>query len=476
MEKKILISGIFNVIHPGHLRLIRYARNLGSKLIVAIESDRLAGKNAHVSQNLRIEAVQSISLVDESFIFEDSIQKVIEIIKPDYVVKGKEYEKVYNPEQESVNKYGGELVFSSGETIFSSIDLINKEYKTNNKNIILLPEEYMSRHKIKKDNLVEIIEKFSTLNICVIGDVIVDEYITCDPLGMSQEDPTIVVTPVDTKKFIGGAGIVSAHAAAMGANVSFFTVTGSDESRDLVESYLKKFKVNAKLYADNTRLTTLKKRYRAKGKTLLRVSHLNQNTITIEMQNKIIIDINKIINKIDLLVFSDFNYGCLPQSLVDKLTEMCKQNNVVLAADSQSSSQFGDISRFKNMDLITPTEREARISTRNKEDGLIVMAEELMNNSKTKHLLLKLGEEGLIVHTKDKRKYEWNTDKLNALNLSPKDVAGAGDSMLITSAMALSTGSNIWEAACLGSIAAAVQVSRVGNSPITKEEIIKEIK
>jgi bifunctional ADP-heptose synthase (sugar kinase/adenylyltransferase) len=57
------------------------------------------------------------------------------------------------------------------------------------------------------------------------------------------------------------------------------------------------------------------------------------------------------------------------------------------------------------------------------------------------------------------------------LNLAPRDVAGAGDSMLIAAGMSLAVGANIWEAACLGSIAAAIQVGRVGNVPITIREM-----
>ena len=127
------------------------------------------------------------------------------------------------------------------------------------------------------------------------------------------------------------------------------------------------------------------------------------------------------------------------------------------------------------MHLITPTETEARISTRNKEDGLIIMADKLKNISDPKSIFLKLGENGLLIHTSIDNQTEWQTDKINALNSLPKDVAGAGDSLLITSAMSMACGSSIWEAACLGSLAAAVQVGRLGNIPITKEEIISEI-
>jgi bifunctional ADP-heptose synthase (sugar kinase/adenylyltransferase) len=147
-----------------------------------------------------------------------------------------------------------------------------------------------------------------------------------------------------------------------------------------------------------------------------------------------------------------------------------------MAADSQSSSQIGDIARFRRMHLITPTEREARLSMKNREDGLVVLAEKLRVQTDAKNLLLKMGEEGLLIHaSSEDRQSEWMTDRVDALNSNAKDVAGAGDSLLITGAMALALGANIWEAALLGSLAAAVQVGRVGNTPLQAHELLEEI-
>jgi bifunctional ADP-heptose synthase (sugar kinase/adenylyltransferase) len=72
-------------------------------------------------------------------------------------------------------------------------------------------------------------------------------------------------------------------------------------------------------------------------------------------------------------------------------------------------------------------------------------------------------------------KDELLTDNINALGNIVKDVSGAGDSMLICSSMALAVGASVWQSAYLGSLAAAVQVSRVGNVPIKKDEILKEL-
>jgi bifunctional ADP-heptose synthase (sugar kinase/adenylyltransferase) len=181
------------------------------------------------------------------------------------------------------------------------------------------------------------------------------------------------------------------------------------------------------------------------------------------------------IQGVDLLVFSDFNYGCLPQPVVDKVTAMAKARRVMVAADSQSSSQMGNIGRFRGMDLLTPTEHEARLSTRNGEAGLVVLAEELRQQSSARNVLLKMGEEGLLIHAGNGAGNQWLTDRIAALNAAPRDVAGAGDSLLITGALTLASGGNIWEAACLGSLAAAVQVGRIGNTPLRTEDLLREL-
>jgi rfaE bifunctional protein kinase chain/domain len=475
MSKLVFISGNFNVLHPGHIRLIKFAKEFSGKLVIGVYCDRIAAKNAHVNERLRLESVKSIGIVDEAFLIENSLECTLEKLKPDFVIKGKEYEQKYNEEVEIINKYGGKLIFSSGEVNFSSVDLIRKEISSDSYKTIVKPLDYFKRNNIKLENLQNTIKKFESLKICVIGDLIVDEYINCEPLGMSQEDPTIVVSPLDTSKFIGGAGIVAAHAAGLGATVEFISVAGIDAAGSYAKETLSNFNVSSTLIIDETRPTTLKQRFRSKGKTLLRVSHLHQASVSLEIQEKIFEIINEKIGIIDLIVFSDFNYGVLPQKLVDRITNLALVNKVPLVADSQSSSQIGDIGRFKNMNLITPTEREARIATRNQEDGLIVLSEKLKKITNAKNILLKLGEDGVLVDSSNDLTDEWHTDQVGALNLSPKDVAGAGDSMLITSALSLVVGANIWESAFLGSLAAAIQVSRIGNKPLQTYELLDEL-
>ena len=473
-NKIVFVSGDFNIVHPGHLRLLRFAAECGDFLVVGIYGDSIS-KDAFIAEKLRLENFESISWSNFTFILREPPEIFIEHLQPDIVVKGKEHERQFNPEQEAVKQYGGKLLFGSGDISFSSLDLLQREFLEFNRSTIVKPDDFPQRHSFTMANLTTTVAEFKTLKVCVLGDTIIDEYITCEPLGMSQEDPTIVVTPVLEQKFIGGAGIVASHAAMLGAEVKFFSVVGKDNTATFAKKQLESNGVQVYLYEDDSRSTTLKQRFQAHSKTLLRVSHLRQHAISKDIQTKIFSDFKSILDDTQVVIFSDFNYGCLPQNLVDEIIAECTQKNVMMVADSQCSSQVGDISRFKGMTLVTPTEREARLSVRDFESGLVVLAEALRCQSQSKHVIMTLDSEGLLIHANVSTTNQWHTDRLPAFNSAPKDLAGAGDSLLITAAMSLALRRDIWQTAYLGSIAAACQVGRLGNIPLTPNDLLKEI-
>jgi rfaE bifunctional protein kinase chain/domain len=472
-KRIVFVSGDFNTIHPGHLRLLRFAAECGDYLVVGVTDNNSDG--ILVPEELRLEGMRSISYVDYSFIMRAPLEDIIKMLEPSIVVKGREHETHLNPEQDAVDSYGGKLLFSSGEMRFSSVDLLRREMLESNLSSIVRPKEFPERHGFSMADLRDVMEKFKGFRVTVLGDLIVDEYISCDPLGMSQEDPTLVVTPIQQKMFLGGAAIVAAHAHSLGAEVNYFSVSGKDSSAEFAREKLGEWGVTAELFEDDSRPTTLKQRFRANGKTLLRVSHLRQHDINQQIIRKFLSTVKTALSKSDLLIFSDFNYGCLPQSLVEGISDICRQKNILMVADSQSSSQIGDVSRFKDMMLLTPTEREARLAVRDFNSGLVVLAEKLREKACAKNIILTLGAEGVISHAASTNNDKWLTDRLPALNTAPKDSAGAGDSLLACSSMAMAVGTDIWKSMYLGSIAAACQVSRVGNIPLSPQDVSLEL-
>lgn len=471
-QRIAFVSGNFNILHPGHLRLLKFASEVADFVVVGLRPDTTNGVT--VAGAMRLESIRALSLVYEAVLLDGSVSDFISLLKPDIVVKGKEFERRQNPEAEAIAAYGGKLIFSSGEMQFASMELLRNEYSNSLFSTIQKPREFPARHRFHMADLRTLLDAISGMRVAVIGDVIIDDYITCDPLGMSQEDPTIVVTPIETKTFVGGAGVVASHAQALGATTSFFTVFGRDEAATYAAEQLSDRGVEVNGFVDETRPTTRKQRFRAHGKTLLRVNHLRQHAVSDEIMRSIIERMEMALRATDLLMFSDFNYGCLPQALVEAICELATKNGVVVAADSQASSQVSDISRFSGMTLVTPTEREARLAMQDTASGLAVLAEDLRTKAAAKNVIITLGGDGMLVHGRGEDG-NYLTDRLPAFNQAPKDVAGAGDSLFTATSMALCSGADIWRSAYLGGVAAACQVSRVGNSPLRAADIKAEI-
>ena len=468
-QGKALVSGKFQVIHPGHIRLFKLAYELSQELVVAL--DVLGLDEDDISW--RVQALQNINFVGRVITYENNIEAALAKERPDMVVKGSEFAHVVNAEEALLSQWGGRLIFSSGDSFFSESDMILSKSEGNLRSMPALPEEFMQRHRISIDRLLDLLKSFERKKVCVIGDLIIDEFINCHPLGMSQEEPTIVVTPIDKKRFLGGAGIVAAHCASLGADTTLMTVRGDDEVGEWSVEMCSEYGFDMFSLMDSTRPTTHKQRFRSGSQTLLKLTHLRQESISSELEVELIEKCKAVVQASDVVIFSDFSYGVLTAKVISEVLKLSKKGKVFVAADSQSSSQMGDLSRFLSCDLITSTEREARLELRDENSGLVILAEKLRSSLDAKSLLLKLGGDGLIIHGKNESGELVITDQVPALNDSFIDTSGAGDSLLSVAALCLASGATIYEAALLGSVVAAIQVGRLGNVPVTKSQVIK---
>ena len=468
------VSGKFNVIHPGHIRLFRFAREISDYLVVGIFRDG-SSNDLVIEEEERLEGVTSNTWVDAAFILREDLTSTIKNLRPDIVVKGTEHETGDNPELAAVEEYGGVVHFASGNTSFSSLELLRSEIGTSHDGLVKHADRYLSRHNISLGQLHSTIKKMSEIRTLVIGDLIVDRYIDCEPIGMSSEDPSMVVSPLLTQTFVGGAGIVAAHSASLGGEAHFISVCGDDEEAKYARNNLEKSKVKASCIADLSRPTTSKTRYRADGRTMLRVNNLRDHEISNHITEQVLELTFDLLSEIDLLILSDFSYGVFTNELIVKVITASREKNIIIVADSQSSSQFGDIGRFTDVTLITPTEREARLAVKDKHGGLVKVAEEVQSLVNSRDVVLTLGSEGIFLRTKSPELDMWQDDRIPALNRDPKDVAGAGDAFLVGSALATAIGVPIWEAAYIGSMAAACQVGRVGNIPLSVKELTDQL-
>ncbi|TMN39607.1 ADP-heptose synthase [Pseudoalteromonas piscicida] len=476
-HKTVLVIGNFDLLHPGHVRLLKFARECGDQLLVAVNKDCQMKIKSRVPEQHRLEMIQSLECVDEAFLTSDEPTELIARLKPAAVVKGKEYENRDNPELKSLSAYGGKLIFGSGEFETSAQNFVKRDKKRVLNLDYTEAAQYAKRHNISASSLSKVFKTMRTARVLVIGEIIVDEYVQGTAVGLSQEDPTIVITPNRKDTFLGGAAITAGHIKALGAeHVVLASVLGEDQTANYTRSQIANYQVEPLFFSDQSRPTPLKTRYRASNKTLLRVNQVRQHKISQELQAQIYQAIESQLNQIDLLVFSDFNYGLLPQPLVEKIAAACHLRGIRLVADSQTSSQVGDIARYCNMDLLTPTEREVRVSLNNPDDGLVILAQKLTEVSQPKNLVITLAEEGILIHKPNHTFDDWENDRLPALNTNAVDPAGAGDCFLAASSLALVAGANIWQACYLGSLAAACQVASLGNTPLSCQLLEQAVK
>ena len=111
----VLISGNFNVIHAGHIRLFALAKQLGKRLIVGVYSDRSAGGGVFIDESFRVEALRTSGWADQVILIETPLEAFIRELRPDIVVKGREFEHQDNVEAAVLAEYGGQLIFGSSE-------------------------------------------------------------------------------------------------------------------------------------------------------------------------------------------------------------------------------------------------------------------------------------------------------------------------------------------------------------------------
>src|SRR5215470_17238595 len=292
-QKVIMCHGVFDVVHPGHVRHLLYAKSKADILVASLTADRHITKGIyrpHIQQDLRAVNLAAFEMVD--FVVIDTNEKPLEniaIIQPDYFAKGFEYGATGIPaktaeEQQVVQSYGGELIFTPGDIVYSSSAFLKMEapdVRYANLQVV------MERSGIDFDMLREALDKVRGHRVHVVGDTIVDSYTHCAMIGGQTKTPTMSVAFERKVDFVGGAGIVAKHLIAAGADVTFSTVLGNDELKDFVIDDLTEAGVKLNAIIDETRPTVNKNAIVVGGYRLLKVDKLDNRSISDDVLSKL---------------------------------------------------------------------------------------------------------------------------------------------------------------------------------------------
>ncbi len=477
-KRVIMCHGVFDVVHPGHVRHLIYAKSKADLLVVSITADRHITKGTHrphVPQDLRAVNLAAFEMVD--FVVIDKNEKPlanIKFIEPDYFAKGFEYTATGMPsktteEAEIIQSYGGEIIFTPGDIVYSSSNLINlapPAIKLEKLQII------MERNGITFDILRNALQKMVGRRVHVVGDTIVDSYTHCAMIGGQTKTPTMSVLFERRENFVGGAGIVAKHMKAAGADVLFSTVLGDDADKDFVLADLREFGIKMNAVIDKSRPTVNKDAIVVGGYRLLKVDTLDNRSIS----DQILAEITGVISsdKAEAVVFSDFRHGIFNRRTIPEFIGALP-SNVVKVADSQVASRWGNIVDFKGFDLITPNEREARFALGDQDSGVRPLASLLYDAAQCRLLILKLGERGVLACRNADHESLDSFFVIDSFVERLIDAVGAGDALLAYATLALLAVKNDTVATILGTIAAACECEYDGNIPITSQDVLKKI-
>jgi rfaE bifunctional protein kinase chain/domain len=477
-EKVIMCHGVFDVVHPGHVRHLLYAKSKAKYLICSLTADEHISKGTyrpHVPQDLRAANLAALEMVD--FVVIDTNDNPLEnlkIIKPDYFAKGFEYTSKGLPpktqeEAKVVEAYGGEMIFTPGDIVYSSSALINLDRPTIQYEKLQL---VMEQNSITFDDLRATLGAMVGHKVHVVGDTIVDSYSQCAMIGGQTKTPTMSVLFERKEDFSGGAAIVAKHLCAAGAKVTFTTVLGNDDYKNLVLEDLEQTGVSTNAIIDSTRPTVNKNAFVVGGYRLLKVDTIDNRSISEQILKEMTSAVSQI--PTDAVVYSDFRHGIFNRRTIPTFIEALPKN-VYTVADSQVASRWGNVTEFQGFDLITPNEREVRFALADQDSGIRPIASQVYDKAACKLLMMKLGERGMLVcrgpdHGSSDSFYVIDTFVDNLV-----DAVGAGDALLAYATIAMLVSKNDCHASILGAIAAACECEHHGNVPIIPNAMHQKI-
>ena len=482
-KKIVHCHGVFDLIHPGHIRHLASAKKNGDILVVTVTADRYVKKGPGrpiFNQNLRTEVLSCLEQIDYVAVIDsESAVPAIKKIKPDFYVKGPDYRnrkkiealpRKLADEEKAVKAVGGKLIFSVDDIIFSSSRLINQYldvYPAKTKHYL----ETLGR-KYPPDAIMEKLLTLKRLKVLVIGDAIIDQYVYCLPLGKSSKEPIMVHRHTAEESFLGGALAAANHLSALVSEVEILSVLGSKNSyENFIAKNLKK-EVKSQFYFWEERETIVKRRYldAFTKQKLFQISYLGDEDIPAAIEEKILSFLKKNISNYDFVVVYDFGHGLFTPKIVKFLC--AKAPFLALNVQANSANYgFNIITKYSRADYVCIDEQEIRLATHKKHEDLRKLIRKIYKKMKCSRMIVTRGPYGSDGYFKSQ-------GFLNSPALTDKivDRVGAGDALFAITAPCVAGGLENDLTAFVGNVAGALQIQTVGNrKPVEFPEMVKFI-
>ena len=319
--------------------------------------------------------------------------------------------------------------------------------------------------QLTRDRVVHFIHRMKSSRVVVVGDIMLDRYLTGDTERLSPEAPVPVVTVRERKAALGGAANVAANVAAMGAKCLLVGALGDDGDGAAIRQELAVARLEDRYVVTIAgRPTTSKTRIIARSQQIVRIDEEVDTLVEGADLNRLIAAAREALADADALLLEDYNKGALPPGLILAVMEVAKRRGIPVVVDPKYRQFF----EYAGATVFKPNRRELESAL-----GAAVDLQngnalpEVLSRLKVDNLLVTLGADGMVLVTKD-----GSLTQIPSIARQIYDVSGAGDTVTAWLGTALAAGASVREAAQLANYAAGVEVGKPGVATVSPEEVL----
>lgn len=478
----VLCHGCFDIVHPGHIRYLEFAGTQGDILVVSITADAAVEKGnerPYIPQELRAENLAVLELVDYVLVDQNpTATSLIRALRPDVYVKGQEYATSNDPrflaERQEVESYGGRVIFSSGDVVFSSSRLGDAVVQGNG-----LAEQRLrlacKRHDIDHARLAVFLNRMRDRRVLVFGDSFVQRYVLCDATDIAGESPMMSLTELSRKDYLGGAAAAAMQAAALGAEVLFVTGLGDDVLSQWAMRTLVEAGVEVRALRPRPDLS-VKTRFLVDEHKLFKIDRTAVQPLDSMTERKAMDMLTAEASRTDAAVVYDSGHGTVTPGVLRHFAGPLRRKVPVIVGGT--GERRGDPRGLKCFDLLCTSERKLRTAMNDFGGSLSTLAYGMLQETQAKQTIVTLAKRGLVAFDRrshDPRSPAW-TDRLRSEHLPAfahrvADTLGCSEAMVAVAALGLTGGASLMQTAYLAAAAAAIEVGVPGIVPIDGDEL-----
>jgi D-beta-D-heptose 7-phosphate kinase/D-beta-D-heptose 1-phosphate adenosyltransferase len=313
-----------------------------------------------------------------------------------------------------------------------------------------------------------VVERFPTVRLLVVGDVMLDQFIRGRVSRISPEAPVPVVQVTGETFHLGGAANVAANVRALGGRASIVGVVGADGHGRRVARELAAIGVSAAGLVRVGGVETIRKtRILAHQQQVVRLDH-EPERLPRRLARVVTARVLRAFGDVDGIVVSDYNKGVVTHELLERLAARPNARPLVFVDPKQSN--FG---HYANVTLLKPNLEAAGAAA-----GIEIVDDRTLGDAGARLLerwqsdavLVSRGEHGMTLFRRGRPMAHFPTTAREVY-----DVTGAGDTVLATAALARAAGASFEDAAVLANCAAGVVVGKLGTATATAEELCAAI-